>query len=121
MIQNCDGYRVFSLLFSFFYAPIAFTSHAAAEETVLSAGDLYTACTTPEAAWIDFCNGYMQAASDLAVLTETACVPSGTTRAVLAGVFQTGAEEVLSTAPALVDEPAIDVATYVLGQAYPCE
>ena len=93
---------------------------ANAQETILSAGDLYTACTTAEAAWVDFCNGYMQAANDLATLTQTACVPDGTTRAVLAEVFQLGAEEVLSAAPELVDDPAIDVATYVLGQVFPC-
>ena len=97
------------------------TNLAIAQETILSAGDLYTACTTAEPAWVDFCNGYMQAANDLAVLTETACVPVGTTRSELAEVYQLRAGEVLSAAPELVDDPAIDVATYVLGQVFPCE
>lgn len=52
----------------------------------MNASSVMMACGTPEDAWINFCNGYVQAIVDAANATGVEiCPPATTTRATIAG------------------------------------
>jgi hypothetical protein len=71
--------------------------------------------------WVDFCNGFMQAASDVAVLNNTACVPPGTTRTKLAETFELYATQLFLAQPELGKEAGLSIASSIISVAYPCE
>jgi Rap1a immunity proteins len=97
----------------FFIAP-------ARAQTMLSAGELLEACTRPDMHWVDFCNGYFQAANDQAAIQHLACVKQGTTRTELVELFETRVGVLIQQRPALADEFGMSVAIAILSEAYPC-
>ena len=66
--------------------PTAMPAHSS--DATLPASELLLACTTPDESWISFCNGYMQAAFDYAVLEGLACAREGLTRTDLTVLFE---------------------------------
>ena len=83
-------------------------------ETVFSTGDALKACTAKEVAWIDFCNGFVQASSDFAVINKVACPPRGVQRRYLSKLFR---EKALLYNQS---QPAIIIFSMILSRKYPC-
>lgn len=95
----------------------AFASRA---ESVLSARDLFDACTRADMDWINFCNGFMQASNDYAVRSGIACTPTGTTRTRLVEIFEHSAARLLVSQPELGDLAGIEVVVAIIGSEFPC-
>ncbi|QBY01729.1 hypothetical protein E2K80_14160 [Rhodophyticola sp. CCM32] len=96
---------------------IPFQSRA---ETVLSARDLFDACTRADMDWISFCNGFIQASNDHAVRLGMACTPAGTTRTHLVEIFEYSAARLLVSQSELGDAAGLEVASAIIGAAFPC-
>lgn len=91
----------------------------------MDAGSLLEACTRPDAAWISFCNGYMQAVHDayydgLDGRMTPICAPPGTTRAMLADTFARSATAMLREEPSLASAHGVSVAYAIFKRAFPC-
>ncbi|MBF9048991.1 hypothetical protein GTA62_03890 [Roseobacter sp. HKCCD9010] len=86
----------------------------------MNARTLLDACTRVDIDWVNFCNGFMQAAHDQAVGLGLICVPSGTTRLELVETFDVLASRLIALEPTLGEEAGMDVAIIVLSDAYPC-
>lgn len=76
-------------------------SVSARAQTTLTADKLYDACTRADTHWVDFCNGYFQAASDLIVTGQRACIPDGTSRTALVELYESKAPGLFARSPAL--------------------
>lgn len=81
------------------------------------------ACGTPDEAWISFCNGYVQAVYDTAILSGVSiCPPSGITRATMAEVVFRSLHTLQESAgrDAMTGVPGAAAVTVTLEQHYPC-
>ena len=113
------GYRTLRLalapvLASLAVAPI---SSAHGSGMTLTGGEFLEACTRPDSAWINFCNGYVQAVFDGASESANAiCAPAGLTRAKIVGAVV----DRLTAAPELQEFNAALVVHAFLIKAYPC-
>ena len=96
------------------------TLGAQAQSTLLTAEDLLTACTTPEESWISFCNGFMQAAADIAALSGEACLPEGTTRTDLAILYERQASTLMESDSEIGLEVGLAIASTIIQLEYPC-
>lgn len=93
----------------------------AASDTSMTAGNLLSVCTTADMHWIDFCNGFFQAANDQAAVASRACVPPGTSRTALVELYELQAGALLEAEPGLADMPGVALAIEILAAAYPCQ
>ena len=83
----------------------------------LSAGDFLAACTKADMAWINFCNGYIQAMVDSTHKPgKSLCITAGTTRARMVGAVV----QVLRLRPQLKPHNAATVVYAVMSKLYPC-
>lgn len=67
--------------------------------------------------WINFCNGFVQAAHDYGAAMGLVCTPPGVARSDLVEVFENAA----STVTELGSETAVSVAIAAFARAYPCD
>lgn len=86
-------------------------------DTVIYSRNAYDACTRPEAAWINFCNGLIQGYAETAVIGNVACIPSGTTRTTLVTIYT---NRLPSTEAYRRDDPAIYAAMEIFRVVYAC-
>ncbi|MBQ1204140.1 MAG: hypothetical protein IIX61_10190 [Loktanella sp.] len=100
-------------------AAIAAAPSTTAQE-VLDTRSLFDACTLAEESWISFCNGYIQAAADIASLGGSACIPLVETRANIASNFAATMGPLLVDDSSLADENGLSVMLLFLSEAYPC-
>ena len=98
----------------------ALGSATLAQNTTMSGADLLDACTRADMNWIDFCNGYFQAAHDFGVLQGTVCTKVSVTRTNLVESFEQIAPAVFSEDASARSGPALPVAVGILSAAYPC-
>jgi hypothetical protein len=70
--------------------------------------------------WVNFCNGFIQAANDQAVSSGIACTPAGTPRTVLVKEFEATASIVLALQPEMAEVAGIELASAIIGRAFPC-
>lgn len=94
---------------------------SSASASTLNAGSLREACTKPEEAWVSFCNGYAQAAVDLATATRLTCIPTGTTRTQIVNAIDRAVFDQIARSEIPAEEPALSVVVAALEKAYPCE
>ena len=99
---------------------VLWTSGAHSQETVLSTRKLIDACTRADMHWVDFCNGFAQAAHDLAVVSRMACVPPGTSRTTLTTVFTAAAANVVEEKPEAGDAAGLIVFATIIQNTFPC-
>ncbi len=89
-------------------------------QTTLSAEDLLTACTEPQAPWTDFCNGFFQAAHDYGALHGEICAPADVTRADLVDLYARYAPTLLQDTPDVARATGLVVAVSIIAAEYPC-
>jgi len=89
-------------------------------QTSMDAQTLFEICVTPEADWIAFCAGFIQAANDQAAHSGLSCAPTGTTRADLIDTFVGFAGEAFTSDPDLGAATGLSVAITSVADAYPC-
>ena len=83
----------------------------------LTGADFLTACSRPGPAWVNFCNGYVQAAVDgLGKPGDDFCPPVGITRATI----MTAVMKVLETTPILHNRSAVEAVYLTMRVAFPC-
>lgn len=90
-------------------------------QTTVTTEQLLSACTRPDMHWIDFCNGFFQAAGDLATLSRRACIPVGTTRTDLVRLFEANAPALLSQQEDLASTSGLIVAAGIIETEFPCD
>ena len=105
-----------TLLTSLIILLISVVSPVFGEEnkTVLSTKDALVACTTPDMSWVSFCNGLVQAYSDIVVINNVACIPDGTERRFLSELFADKATLYNQAQPATL------TFSLILKNQYPC-
>ena len=81
----------------------------------LNGAKLLEACTKADPAWVNFCNGYIQAAFD-ATGGKGICAPKGVTRNQLYDIIIPK----LTKSPDLLKLNATSVIGAILRQAFPC-
>lgn len=91
-----------------------------AADTAMTTQNLLKACTTANADWISFCNGFLQAAADQAMVDDRACLPAGTTRTELVMIFEQEAKSLIKIDPTLGGVSGISVAVGIIEKAFPC-
>jgi hypothetical protein len=114
-----DGKRARRVLTALFLSLWCFTSTVSAE-TVLNLSGLVNACTRAEMSWVDFCNGYFQAAVDLAARQGLACVPEGTTRTEVVTISMDVLSKLSDGSPKSEEVGGLEAAVFVLRELYPC-
>lgn len=98
-----------------FIAPLPATAQVS-----VSTVELIEVCSRPGTAWVDFCNGYMQAANDIGAELSLVCIPPSTSRSAMTEQFQTFAASMIESQPQLADAAAINVVVASLNAVYPC-
>lgn len=96
------------------------TSVLASESNTLTAGELLDACTRPSMHWVDFCNGFFQAAHDSATVDEQVCTPDGVSRTELVRLFEVEAKRLIHANSSIAQRDGISIATAILAGAFPC-
>ena len=91
---------------------------AKAEGVALATKNAVSICTTADIDWVNFCNGLIQGYADIAVLSGTACIPTGTTRTAMVTLFTD--EAMKRTTAYQNDEPAVAAAMELFSKVYPC-
>jgi len=94
---------------------------AAAQSTTITAKKLLEACTTADMHWVDFCNGFFQAAHDNGVLVGKICTPSGVTRTQLVELFEQRAPRLFQINPTIEKVAGVEVAQRLMAKEYPCQ
>ena len=67
---------------------IIYSAQSALGQPPLSTKEAMDICNRGSVNWISLCNGFMQAAADYATLTNSACIPEGTTKSELVKLFK---------------------------------
>jgi hypothetical protein len=70
--------------------------------------------------WIDFCNGFMQAAHDVGAIAGEVCVPKGITRTDLVKLFEREATTLLQAGGLSSKARGINLARAILSAGFPC-
>lgn len=96
---------------------ISFVSPEAKGDVVLDAPGLLDACTRADMHWVDFCNGYFQAVSDVTATAGLACIPAGTSRTRLVELFERHA----ASLPDFAETSGFTLAARIIAEAYPCQ
>lgn len=91
-------------------------SFATTSNAQLTGSELVTACRKADMAWVNFCNGYLQAVVDSIRKGDKICVPAITTRAELVTVAVRG----IAPSTRLRAMNAYDAVVSVLQRRYPC-
>lgn len=86
----------------------------------MTAGDLLTACTTAAPHWVEFCNGFFQAAHDAGAIAGDVCAPPGTTRIDLVEAYERIAPGILAAQPDVTDMSGFRLAVAILAETFPC-
>ena len=94
---------------------------AAAQNNTMDAENVLKVCTTAEAHWVDFCNGFFQAVHDSASAAGLVCTPSGLTRTDLVELYEREAPRVFASAPVAQTQPGALIAAEILRRVYPCQ
>lgn len=105
------------LVFAVITATMA-SQRADAQAPALKMREAYDRCTTADMDWVNFCNGLIQGYADAAIFIGEVCIPEGTTRTDLVGMF-TGPWIKYQDAYKY-DLPAFFGAMEVLKKKYPC-
>ena len=93
---------------------------AANANNTLPASDLLLACTTPDIEWVNFCNGFFQAAHDAAANAGRVCVPSGVSRADLATLYQIEATKLIANDRSVGGISGVSLSAIIFEQNFPC-
>jgi len=93
---------------------LMYCSQAAAAGTTMSNGNAQRVCTLADMDWINFCNGFIQAAADFSTVTRMACIPQGTTRTLMVKLFTTDG------ANFSMEKSAVEIALQVIHDNFPC-
>jgi hypothetical protein len=109
------------LIAASFCGATLFAPAPAAAQVTVATNELVEVCSRTGTAWIDFCNGYMQAANDIGAELSLICIPLDTSRATLTAQFQAFAAEAIETQPQLAEASAINVVVASLNAMFPCE
>ena len=88
---------------------------------ILHADNLLKACTTTTPEWVNFCNGFFQAAYDSAAISGTVCAAPGTTRTELVEMYTKIAPTKLRANPGLGQKPALLLAVQIMKEKMPCK
>ena len=94
---------------------------AVAQNNTMDAENVLRVCTTAEAHWVDFCNGFFQAVHDSASAAGLVCTPSGLTRTDLVELYEREAPRVFASAPVARTQTGALIAAEILRRAYPCQ
>jgi hypothetical protein len=96
-------------------------SFNATAQTTTSARDLFDVCTRADMDWINFCNGFIQAAADSATLSGLACIPAETTRTEIVQLFEFHGSRTMVANPGIGDQSGLDVTIAIISALFPCE
>ena len=94
---------------------INLSAHCAVGQPPLSTDEAMDICKRGSVNWVSLCNGFMQAAADYASLTNSACIPEGTTKSELVKLFRANA------AGQPPDQAALISAFTIISTVFPCE
>lgn len=92
-----------------------------AAQITLSAADLLENCTNPQGPWVDFCNGFFQAAHDYGALHGEICAPADVTRSDLVDLYARYAPTLLQDTPDVARATGLVVAVSIIAAEYPCD
>ena len=99
---------------------LASTPGLASESNAITAGQLLDACTRPSPHWIDFCNGFFQAAHDAAAIAGQVCTSDGTSRTRMVELFEAEAARLIASDASIAELPGISLAMTILARSFPC-
>ena len=94
---------------------------AMAQNNIITAKNLLEVCTTPDMHWVDFCNGFFQAAHDSGAVDGKVCTPAGVTRTQLVELYEQRALRLFQINPVIGDAPGVEVVRRLLAKEYPCK
>lgn len=94
---------------------------AAAQGNTITAKKLLEVCTTADMHWVDFCNGFFQAAHDSGVVAGKICTPSGITRTQLVEMFEQRAPRLFQINPTIAKVAGVEVVQRLMAKEYPCQ
>jgi len=101
-------------------AAILLSGAPATGQPNLSAADLLEACTRSAANWVDFCNGFFQAAHDYGALLGEICAPADATRSDMVAIYTRYAPQFLDETPGVAEASGLVVAVSIIAAEYPC-
>ncbi|WP_420867511.1 Rap1a/Tai family immunity protein [Aliiroseovarius marinus] len=92
----------------------------ASEDNTIKTSNLLEVCTRADMHWIDFCNGFFQAAHDAATIQGYVCTPLGVTRTNLVELFETEVTKLISIDSSISEASGLATAISILTDAFPC-
>jgi hypothetical protein len=93
---------------------LMFASQAGAGGTTLNNENALRVCALADMDWINFCNGFIQAAADYSTIAGRACIPEGISRNLMVKLFTTDGLNYSS------HDSALTTAVQIISNNFPC-